>query len=205
MRKKQTNEYLEKALLKSGYERIIGVDEVGRGCWAGPVVVSAFVFHSKSQTIPHVRDSKALTRKQRKELSSILIENEHALGEAEVGEVDELNILEATRLAIKRAIMQLDLRRSIVLIDGYFRDPFEFEYRCIKKGDTKHYSIAAASIIAKVYRDDIMQRYSEKYPDYGFESHVGYGTKQHRSALERYGICEIHRKSYKPVAKYLET
>jgi ribonuclease HII len=98
----------------------------------------------------------------------------------------------------------LDLVKSKVLLDGYFRDPFDFDYKCILKGDSKHYCIAAASIIAKVYRDNLMAEYARKYPEYGFEKNVGYGTKNHQEALEVHGVCDIHRLSYKPIRKMLE-
>jgi ribonuclease HII len=200
----QVNDELEKVLLKTRYSCIVGVDEVGRGSWAGPVVVGAYVYKTKTKLIPGVNDSKKLTLNKRERLGDQLIEDEHSIGLAQVSEIDEVNILEATRLAIKRAVKGLELDNALVLIDGHFRDPFEFEHRCVVKGDAKHYSIAAASIIAKVYRDNLMKDLSGKYPQYGFERHVGYGTKQHREALERYGVCEIHRRSYKPIAQMVK-
>jgi len=203
MRKNQTNDELERVLLTSGYKSVIGVDEVGRGSWAGPVVVAAFIYSVNSQIISQVNDSKALTKKRRESLSAQLKRNSYSIGMAEKDEIDELNVLEATRLAIVRALKDIDTEESIVLLDGYFRDPFEFEYKCIQHGDAKHYSIAAASVIAKVYRDNLLAEYGKTYPVYGFESNAGYGTKKHMEALKIYGICDIHRLSYKPIKKIL--
>ncbi|MFC1780621.1 ribonuclease HII, partial [Patescibacteria group bacterium] len=136
---------------------------------------------------------------------TVLQKEEHSIALAEVWEIDELNILEATRLAMKRAVESLNMKRSgIVLVDGYFKEPFDFDYKCIVKGDEKHYSIAAASILAKVHRDNLMIKLSEKYPHFGFETNVGYGTAKHRRALEEYGVCDIHRRSYKPIKRLLQ-
>ena len=194
---------LEREYLQKGYEYVIGVDEVGRGSWAGPVVVGAFVFTKDTQILPQVNDSKLVTKKRRVQLNEQLQSDHYKIANASVEEIDKSNILEATKLAIKRSISKLSLENSIVLIDGRFSEDFEFEYESICRGDSKHYSIAAASILAKVFRDSLMSNYSKKYPEYGFEKHVGYGTKRHREALEEYGVCSIHRRSYKPVRRVL--
>ncbi|MBN2015374.1 ribonuclease HII [Candidatus Dojkabacteria bacterium] len=200
------NDRLEKVLTQTGYDAVIGIDEVGRGSWAGPVVVGAFVFSKDSKLIPDVNDSKKLTRKSRIRLYEELKDENFSIAQSEVDEVDELNVLQATRLAIVRAVSELKVEgRVIALIDGYFREQFDFEHRFIIKGDTKHYSIAAASILAKVYRDNLMVELASSYPDYGFETNVGYGTKRHREALEKYGVCDIHRKSYKPIKRLLDS
>lgn len=201
-KKSPINDNLERELFNLGYEYVIGVDEVGRGCWAGPVVVAAYVHSQASEIYPYVNDSKKVTPLRRKKLNIDLCEGIYALGEVDHVEIDEINILNATRLAINRAlgaIENLFVQKTMVLIDGYFKDPFEFEHRFIKAGDAKHYSIAAASIIAKEHRDSLMRSYSTKYPEYGFDKHVGYGTAQHREAIQRCGICDIHRRSYKPI------
>ncbi len=122
-----------------------------------------------------------------------------ALGSVE--EIDKFNIYQATIMIIKKLVSEVNLKNSIFLIDGKFNCDFEFENKCIVKGDCKHYSIAAASILAKVHRDNLMTEMSSKFPMYGFDTNMGYGTLKHRKALEKYGICKIHRKSYKPVKK----
>lgn len=190
---------LERVFLDTGYDFVIGVDEVGRGSWAGPVVVGAFVFSKDLKLVPHVNDSKKLTSKRRNSLSQLLRKQSFAIAQSDTKEIDSLNIVEATRLAIIRAIDELSIKKAIVIVDGYFKESFDFDYKCITKGDEKHYSIAAASILAKVHRDDLMAKYSKQYPHYGFETNVGYGTRKHREALEKYGVCEIHRKSYRPI------
>jgi ribonuclease HII len=195
---------LEKVLLQTGYDYIIGVDEVGRGSWAGPLVVAAFVYQNITSIFDEVNDSKQLTIRKRERLYQKLKKQSFSIAQAEVEEIDKFNVLQATRLAINRAVENLNLKKSIVLVDGYFREPFNFEYKCIAKGDQKHYSIAAASILAKVYRDKLMYKLAKKFPYYGFETNVGYGTRKHRVALQRYGICEIHRRSYKPIRKVLK-
>jgi ribonuclease HII len=203
MKEPQISDKLERVYLDTRYDYVIGVDEVGRGSWAGPVVVGAFVYRKTSKFILEVNDSKRLTLKRRKEVFSVLQDDEFAIAQAEVDEIDNLNIVEATRLAIKRAVASLALSRAIVLVDGYFKDPFDFDFKCITKGDAKHYSIAAASILAKVHRDDLMGELAKDFPHYGFETNVGYGTRKHREALGKYGVCEIHRKSYKPIRDML--
>jgi len=204
MKGSQLDDNLERVLLDTRYDYVIGIDEVGRGSWAGPVVVGAFVYQKTSKFIPEVDDSKRLTLKRRLKTFDVLKKGEFAISQAEVEEIDKFNIVEATRLAIERAVVNLNLRNAISLIDGYFKKPFDFDYKCITKGDAKHYSIAAASILAKVTRDNLMKELSLKYPHYGFETNVGYGTRKHRSALDKYGVCDIHRRSYKPIKSLLE-
>lgn len=203
MKSAPIDDSLEKELLSTGYDTVIGVDEVGRGSWAGPLVVAAFIYTRSSPIIPGVNDSKKLTRMKRLKINALLIEQSYKIGVSEVEEIDKNNVLEATRSAIIRALNEISKNKTIILVDGYFKEKFDFKYKCISKGDQKHYSIAAASIIAKVHRDRVMIDIASKYPQYGFESHVGYGTKRHREAIEKYGICKIHRRSYKPIRKYL--
>lgn len=204
MKVSQVNDRFEKVLLDMGYDSVIGVDEVGRGSWAGPVVAAAFVYKRISKVIPLVNDSKRLTLKRRLQLDKELQVQEFSIASAGVDEIDKINILEATRLAMHRAVSGLNLKRSFVLVDGYFKEPFDFKYKCIAKGDGKHYSIAAASVLAKVYRDNLMIKLAKRYPNYGFETNVGYGTAEHRTALGRYGVCHIHRRSYKPIKSILD-
>ncbi len=199
----QINDRLEQTLLDTGCDCVVGVDEVGRGSWAGPVVAAAFVYTRGQKLIPAVDDSKRLTLKRRIKIEKKLRKQNYSIGVAGVEEIDNVNILQATRLAIKRAIMDLDVKKYIVLLDGYFKEPFNFKYKCIIKGDAKHYSIAAASVLAKVYRDNLMVDLAKKYHGYGFKTNVGYGTAEHRAGLERHGVCDIHRRSYKPIKKLI--
>jgi ribonuclease HII len=198
------NDDLERILIETAFDNVIGVDEVGRGSWAGPVVAAAFVYTKNSYLVPNVNDSKKLTLLQRKKISRELRKGKYCIAQAEVEKIDSINILEATKFAINQAVNDLRLEgKTIVLVDGYYKEAFDFEYRCIVKGDAKHYSIAAASILAKVYRDNLMKKLASQYPYYGFETNVGYGTKKHQDALAKYGVCDIHRKSYKPIRELL--
>lgn len=172
-----------------------GVDEVGRGPLAGPVVAAAVIIE---KPIPGVKDSKKLTAKQRASLAQIIQQEAiaYAYGRAEVEEIDSLNIHHATLLAMQRAIQALPLCPHIILIDGLFAPNVSIPCQTIVKGDGLIYQISAASIIAKVWRDTEMERMDELYPGYGFAQHKGYGTAQHRHALEKLGLCPIHRKSF---------
>ncbi len=205
MAQNQINDKLERFYLDLGYDYVVGVDEVGRGSWAGPVVVGAFIYERKTGLIQDVNDSKKLTPKKRRLINEELVKQHYLLAKSSVSEIDKLNILEATKLAINRVISKVKKKRIVVLLDGYFNYPFDFECKCITKGDEKHYSIAAASILAKVYRDNLMIELAKKYPHYGFETNVGYGTKKHRLGLEKHGVCNIHRHSYAPIRKILNS
>ncbi|MBQ7659525.1 MAG: ribonuclease HII [Alphaproteobacteria bacterium] len=192
---------------------IAGVDEAGRGPWVGPVVAGAVVF-LKTPIHPHLAkhldDSKKLSKKRREELYALIKEEAekknltYGIGLASAKEIDELNILQATFLAMSRAVSNLEVKPNMALIDGN-RTPKEFSClnRCVIKGDSKSYSIAGASVVAKVYRDNLMKEMALKYPYYGFEKNAGYGTKEHIEALKKFGICPEHRKTYKPVMALL--
>jgi ribonuclease HII len=203
----------ERSLFEAGYDFVIGIDEVGRGPWAGPVVACAAVLDKSAELIELVRDSKKLSENQRNKVNEEIRSNVvgFGIGDVSSSEIDELGLTDATQLAMRNAYEEAlkSIRGSnakvISLIDGYFptklRDDHTEEY--IINGDEFHYSIAAASIIAKVYRDDLMVRFDEEYPDYGFGKHKGYGTKLHMEALGKFGITPIHRKSFKPIKKYV--
>lgn len=182
---------------QQGYEIICGVDEAGRGPLAGPVTAAAVIL-PEGYEIPGLNDSKQLTDKKRRELYPIIKEEALAYGIAFVDEgvIDEVNILNATFMAMKDAISQLSIRPNLALIDGNRVSDFGVEAIPVVKGDTKVASIAAASILAKVARDDYMEAMAEKYPDYGFEVHKGYGTKRHYAAIGEKGMCPIHRKTF---------
>ncbi|MFN8789916.1 MAG: ribonuclease HII [Bdellovibrionales bacterium] len=184
---------------------VIGVDEVGRGCLAGPVYAAAAVLRH-SQWDQDLTDSKALSEKQR-DSWALRIRSEHlvSLGFAGVQEIEELNILQATFLAMRRAIAGLGLSGGVVLVDGSMTIPQleGFEQHAIVKGDLRVAPISAASIVAKVERDQVMKELGKEFPHYGFEVHKGYATAQHRKALETWGPCPWHRKTFGGVREYV--
>jgi ribonuclease HII len=233
---------LEKKLLSEGYDFVVGIDEVGRGPLAGPVVACACVYkchvefisgsqeilkqvqHNNKQSqdekgkiqndklLDLIRDSKMLSEKQRESLFDFISENFYVgVGICDHNAIDRVNILEASFLAMKSAVSQLkskiknfDNSKSIILLDGNKEIPnFSLKQRAIVGGDKLVKSISAASIFAKVTRDRMMVEYHKKYPEYNFEKHKGYGTKIHMEALQKFGPCEIHRKSFRPVRKCL--
>ncbi len=181
-----------------------GVDEAGRGPLAGPVVAAAVIL-DPNYPIVGLNDSKKLTEKQRERLVPQIQAHAlaYAITQASVEEIDELNILQASLLAMRRAVEGLTVTPDEVRIDGPHCPCLSMPVSGIIKGDQKDVAIAAASILAKVERDRIMVEYHQQYPEYGFASHKGYPTVLHRAALERYGISDIHRKSYAPVARFL--
>ena len=182
---------------------IAGIDEVGRGPLAGPVIAAAVILDRKN--IPEgINDSKKIPKAKRILLAEKIKENSiYTYGAASEIEIDEINILQASLLAMKRASDRLSVVPKTTLIDGNFKPDIKNNTISIIKGDSKSVSIAAASILAKVYRDEIMLKYSKQFPEYGFQTNSGYGTKEHLSALKNYGITPIHRKSFKPVHNIL--
>ncbi len=179
---------------------IAGVDEVGRGPLAGPVVTAAVIL-DPNKPIEGLNDSKKLSEKRREQLAPIIKQNALAwsLGRAEVEEIDQINILQATLLAMKRAVEGLEIQPSHALVDGNKAPDLACPVTTIIKGDQSEPAIAAASILAKVARDNEMVEMDKKYPGYGLAQHKGYPTKQHQQALLDLGVTEIHRKSFKPV------
>ena len=188
---------IENSLYFNGYKVICGVDEAGRGPLAGPVCAAAVIL-PKGLEIPGLTDSKKLTDKKRRELFPIIKEQAvaYGIGLASHEEIDEINILQATYLAMERALAQLAVKPDIAMIDGNRAKDFGLPVRTVVKGDSLSMNIAAASILAKVTRDDLMLEMAEKYPEYGFEVHKGYGTKAHYEALRQHGASEIHRKTF---------
>lgn len=188
----------ENEALSDGYEIICGVDEAGRGPLAGPVYAAAVIL-PKGHIVEGVNDSKKLSEKKRELLFDKIIDECvcYSIGTASEKEIDEINILQATYLAMKRAVDGLEIVPKLALIDGNRIPPLiSTDARAIVKGDAKSASIACASILAKVSRDRYMLEMAKKYPEYQFEKHKGYGTKLHYEMIEKYGICEIHRKSF---------
>ena len=190
----------ERRARKKGYRLIAGVDEVGRGPLAGPVVACALILYPKCR-IRGLDSSKRLSPKKREEFYSMIKEKALAIGLGRVGErkIDGINILKATHLAMKRAISHLGVKPDLLLVDGFKIPGVEIPQEAIIRGDEKSASIAAASIIAKVTRDRLMVRYHKRHPEYGFHRHKGYGTKRHIRALRKYGPSRIHRETFAQV------
>ena len=188
------------------YEFIAGVDEVGRGPLAGPVVAAAVILDPR-RPIPGLMDSKALSEKKREQLAPLIKRDAMAwhIARADVDEIDEINILQASLLAMKRAIEGLTLSPQLALIDGNKCPKLECASEAIVKGDSRVACIAAASIIAKVYRDQEMRDMDTRFPGYGLAKHKGYPTKEHLLALSSLGVTEIHRRSFGPVRKILHS
>ena len=196
-------EYEAKAA-RQGFRNISGVDEAGRGPLAGPVVAAAAIF-SPNIDIVDLDDSKKLSPKKREELFLEIKERATTYGVAVIGHriIDEINILQAARLAMKQAVDQLNPIPDLLLIDGNQKIESTLDQWAIVKGDSKSLSIAAASVLAKVTRDRIMDDYHKLYPQYEFNRHKGYGTKLHRALIQEYGPCPIHRSKFKGVSEYI--
>ena len=183
---------------KKGKKLVCGIDEAGRGPLAGPVVVAAVIMPEDS-FIEGVNDSKKVSEKKREKLYDEITENAIAwsVGIIDQNEIDKINILNATKKGLTTALTELKEKPDIILVDALTKiDTLGIPYESIIKGDAKSYSIAAASIIAKVTRDRIMRQWDEIYPQYGFINHKGYGTKAHIDAIKQYGLCPLHRKSF---------
>lgn len=193
----------EKELYKQGYEYICGTDEAGRGPLAGPVVAAAVIL-PKNMIIEGVNDSKQLTEKKREELFDVIMDKALAVGVAFVDnkKIDEINILEASRLAMMEAIKKLKTKPDYILSDC-MKMNIGIPVNPLVKGDALSINIAAASIIAKVTRDRYMDEMDKKYPNYGFKLHKGYPTKAHIEAIKKYGITDIHRVTFKPIKTML--
>ena len=190
---------IERELLSQGFKTIAGVDEVGRGPLAGPVVCAAVVMQLKEiEIIQGVEDSKKLSPKKRELLAKLIRERALAYTVYEVNEkiIDEINILQATRLGMKNALESLKIVPDTVITDGNMTLDISFPQRSIVHGDALSYSIGAASIVAKVFRDALMEEYAKTYPAYGFERNKGYGTAEHIRAIKEHGICPIHRRTF---------
>ena len=184
---------------------VIGVDEVGRGCLAGPVYAAAVIFRSDILS-DLVTDSKLLSESRRDELAEQILKEHHVgIGSATVEEIDEINILQASLLAMKRAIEQLNVKGGHVLIDGNQKIPGlqGFEQTTVIKGDLRVATISAASIVAKVTRDRLMKELGDQFPHYGFSSHKGYSTQAHKAAIAQHGPCFAHRRTFAGVKEHL--
>jgi ribonuclease HII len=202
---------LEEELWKEGYKYVVGLDEAGRGPLAGPVVAGAVVILGEDQVVSDVRDSKKMSEKKR-ELAFVEIQKISSacgVGVVSASEIDTLGIQRAVQKAMMMAMeiveSKLGSKIDFVIADGenILSIP-RYKMKKMNKGDLLHYSISAGSVLAKVTRDHIMYDYAKRFPEYGFDSHVGYGTKKHIEALEKFGACDIHRRSFNPVSKFLK-
>ncbi len=200
----------ELKLFKQGYRRIAGIDEAGRGPLAGPVMACAVVISDKKlvfkdRYLKNIKDSKKLTPQKREKWYKILTKHPQimwAVGQVSEKTIDKINIKNAAELAMERAVKKLKLAPDFLIIDGIHLKNLKlktYNLKLIIKADEKVFSCAAASIIAKVTRDRLMRNYHKKYLQYGFDKHKGYGTKMHLAALKKYGPCEIHRRSFRPI------
>lgn len=188
----------EKEYWKQGIEMIGGVDEVGRGSWAGPVVAAVVVFAPETVTPEGINDSKCLTPKAREIISEAIKKAAIfiSIGQSEAEEINKIGIVRATEKAMADAVNSLPIHPTLCLVDGLRLKNNPFNHQNIIKGDSRSLSIAAASIIAKVYRDRCMVEYETQYPLYGFAQHKGYGTKKHATAILNYGMTKIHREMF---------
>jgi ribonuclease HII len=191
----------ENRAVAEGFRLIAGVDEVGRGCLAGAVVAAACILDLSKPLPEGLNDSKKLTARRREKLDEEIRQNAvaYSIAQVEAGEIDRINILQATKKAMRLAIENLRPPADFLLIDALELRDLNLPQKAIIHGDAISASIAAASIIAKTYRDNLMREMDETYPAYGFAKHVGYGTKAHFEALRKFGACEIHRKSFRGV------
>ena len=188
---------IENAYYNQGFQTICGVDEAGRGPLAGPVCAAAVIL-PLNHSIPGLNDSKKLSDKKRRELYPLIKEQAIAYGIAfaDEREIDEINILQATFLAMQRAIDQLAVKPDLALVDGNREKDFGIPVKTVVHGDSLSASIAAASVLAKVTRDDLMLKIAEEYPQYSFEIHKGYGTKAHYAAISEHGPSPVHRMTF---------
>lgn len=184
-----------------GFRFIAGVDEVGRGCLAGPVVAAACILDPTKALPKGLNDSKKVAAEKRRDIAEELKETviAYSIGQIEAEEIDRINILEATKKAMLTAILALTPAADFLLIDALQLKQINLSQKAIIKGDSISASIAAASILAKTFRDELMSNYGQKYPQYGFERHVGYGTKAHFEAIRAHGVCTLHRKTFRGV------
>jgi ribonuclease HII len=195
---------VERSFFGRGHRAVAGVDEAGRGPWAGPVIAAAVVVTPASPWLEGVNDSKQLTRRRREDLAAAIVSTlVHAVGGASVREVDRLNVRVASALAMRRALARLPGNADVVVVDGLAVPELGVPHQAMVDGDARCYAVACASIVAKTVRDRLMRRLGARYPEFGWERNAGYGTPAHRAALDRRGPTPHHRRSFTPVAQRL--
>ncbi|MBD3363287.1 ribonuclease HII [Candidatus Dojkabacteria bacterium] len=198
----------ELEFIDQGYDLVVGIDEVGRGSWAGPLYMCAYVYENDQLVVSGVNDSKLLSIQKRKSIYKELRVFPYIVNTYSNDEIDKHGLGKTVNIALKSLVEKVESqyqgKKLKFLVDGYFKGKWNDNVDFIKKGDQSVYSIAAASVIAKVERDNWMIVQSRKYKGYDFENNVGYGTKKHRQALEKKGVCPIHRMSYKPIKRILK-
>jgi ribonuclease HII len=189
---------IEKQLWSEGFSRVMGLDEVGRGCLAGPVVAAGVIFEPETY-IPEIRDSKKMSENDRKNLAAIIQQKAvyWTIQEGTVSEIDRLNILWASIATMQKCTEQSGASPDFLLVDGNRYTTSLIPFHCVVKGDDKSMSIGAASILAKVYRDELMNRLHEEFPEFGWDTNVGYPTKHHKDALQKVGFTKWHRQSFR--------
>lgn len=194
----------EQRLWDAGYRHIAGVDEVGRDAWAGPIVAAAVILPADFDTSA-LRDSKTMTKRAR-ELGAVVIKARcvaWSVAEVSSAEIDKIGLTRANKKVLRLAVLALATSPHYVLVDGNMGINVDMATVNLVDGDATIPSIAAASVVAKVYRDQLMADYAPAYPGYGFEQHVGYGTARHQAALQQHGVCPLHRRSFRPILKFL--
>ncbi|MBU0597725.1 ribonuclease HII [Patescibacteria group bacterium] len=193
----------ENKLFRQGYKAIAGVDEAGRGAWAGPLVAAAVILPAKWKQ-REINDSKKLTPAMREKLFDCIVSQavDYCVCVISQKQIDRHGVGMANMMALKKCIYKLQHQPSYVLIDSFRLSLKKIPSHSIVRGDEKVFSIAAASIIAKVYRDRLMRNYHKKFPAYGFDRHKGYGTKAHARSIRQHGICQLHRRSFKPIMRF---
>lgn len=193
--------HLELELLSKGFKNIIGIDEVGRGAFAGPVVVGAYIYTKDSRIIPGLNDSKKISSKKREAISKLIPRNVTVIKIGDVNQINTVGIGKTVESLIQKIIEEYSSENTYFLVDGHFPHLHKNNVLQVLKGDSLHYSISCASIVAKVYRDKLMHDFDSTYPQYNFIKNVGYGTATHIDAIRKYGITPIHRLSFKPIGE----
>lgn len=188
----------------SAYDYIVGIDEAGRGCWAGPVSVGGFVYKKEDMVVPNVNDSKLISAAKRSQIFEELRHSEHLVLFGSVDQIDSMGIGKVIEELIKNIVLHYADLNAFFIIDGQFSTSFGTNTVKMNKADSLFYPVAAASILAKVERDNYMSQLEKDFPQFQFGKHKGYGTQLHNSLIQSYGVCEHHRKSYAPIRAYLQ-
>lgn len=195
----------EKSIIKSSkYKRVIGIDEVGRGCWAGPTAIGAYIYTTDQEELNYANDSKLLSVAKREDIFKKLNPENYGIVLGSLKSINEIGIGKTIEKLIYKTILRYRDGQTLFLIDGQHSKNFGVDTLKLIKGDNTYYSIAIASIAAKVYRDNLMVSLGEKFPHYQFNKHKGYATKLHRDLIEKHGICSLHRTSFKPIKNILQ-